>query len=88
MLGTALHAWLGPGYAAAALALVLTTGLMVTADAMHPPAVGTALSFAFRAGSGEGSLKLFGLAVGLVLVLVLLQRASARLLVRLARGPV
>lgn len=89
-IGAALHAWLGPGYVSVALALVLTIGLMVTANAMHPPAVGTALNFAFRAGSGENSLELFGLAVGLVLLLVLLQRASARLLGRLtyaARPP-
>ncbi|AMJ68162.1 hypothetical protein AXW84_12595 [Hymenobacter sp. PAMC 26628] len=76
---------LGPAYAAAAGALVLTIGLMVTADAMHPPAVATALNFAFRAGTGEGNLLLFGPAVGLVAVLVLLQRGSVWLLARVAR---
>lgn len=60
--------------------LVLTIGLMVAADAMHPPAVATALNFAFRAGTGEGNLLLFGLAVGLVVGLV--QRGSAWLLAR------
>ncbi|MGI4887017.1 MAG: HPP family protein [Janthinobacterium lividum] len=85
VLGTALHAWLGPGYAAAAGALVLTIALMVATNTMHPPAVATALNFAFRAGTGEGNLLLFGLAVGLVAVLVLLQRGSAWLLARFAR---
>ncbi|OWP63134.1 HPP family protein [Hymenobacter amundsenii] len=82
-IGYSLHALLGSGYAAAALAMVLTIGLMVLLNVMHPPAVGTALSFAFRAGEGEGNLLLFGLAVGLVVVLVLLQRGSGYLLGRL-----
>ena len=80
--GSGLHAWLGPGYLSAALALVGIIGLMIAADAMHPPAVATALNFAFRAGSGEGNLALFGLAVGLVLVLLAVQRGSAYLLRR------
>jgi len=82
VLGYGLHAWLGPGYLSAALALVGIIGLMITTDTMHPPAVATALNFAFRAGSGEGSLVLFGLAVGLVLVLLAVQRGSAYLLRR------
>lgn len=82
VLGYGLHAWLGPGYLSAALALVSIIGLMITTDTMHPPAVATALNFAFRAGSGEGSLVLFGLAVGLVLVLLAVQRGSAYLLRR------
>ena len=81
-LGAALHAWLGPGYPAAALALVGIIVIMLGANAMHPPAVGTALSFAFRAGAGEGNLLLFALAVGLVLVLLAVQRGSAYLLRR------
>lgn len=82
VLGYGLHAWLGPGYLSAALALVGIIGLMILTDTMHPPAVATALNFAFRAGSGEGSLVLFGLAVGLVLVLLAVQRGSAYLLRR------
>lgn len=82
-LGTGLHALLGPGYASAALALLLVIGLMIFADAMHPPAVATALNFAFRAGAGEGNLLLFGLAVGLVVVLLAVQRGTAYVLGRL-----
>jgi CBS-domain-containing membrane protein len=82
VLGYGLHAWLGAGYPSAALALVGIIGLMITTNTMHPPAVGTALNFAFRAGRGEGSLALFGLAVGLVLVLLAVQRGSAYLLRR------
>jgi CBS-domain-containing membrane protein len=86
-LGAGLHAWLGPGYAAAALALVSIIAVMLVFKAMHPPAVGTALSFAFHAGTGEGSLPLFGLAVGLVLVLLVVQRGSAYLLRRFTPIP-
>ncbi|SDM24523.1 HPP family protein [Catalinimonas alkaloidigena] len=39
---------IGPNYWAASLAMLLTIVLMVSVDAMHPPAVSTALSFAFR----------------------------------------
>lgn len=79
VLGFGLHALLGPGYLGAALALVGIIGVMILTNTMHPPAVATALNFAFRAGTGEGSLALFGLAVGLVLVLLAVQRGSAYL---------
>lgn len=84
LLGYGFHAWLGPGYSSAALALLSIIALMVATNAMHPPAVATALNFAFRAGSGEGNLALFGLAVGLVLVLLAVQRGSAYLVRRFA----
>ncbi|CAN5570124.1 hypothetical protein BH18VER1_BH18VER1_07300 [soil metagenome] len=42
---------LGPGYAAAAAAMLATITLMIGLDAVHPPAVSSSLSFAFRAGS-------------------------------------
>jgi len=82
VLGAGFHAVLGPGYASAALALVSVIAVMIVTNTMHPPAVATALNFAFRAGSGEGSLALFGLAVGLVLVLLAVQRGSAYLVRR------
>jgi CBS-domain-containing membrane protein len=81
-LGFGLHALLGPGYLSAALALVGIIGVMILTNTMHPPAVATALNFAFRAGAGEGNLALFGLAVGLVLVLLAVQRGSAYLVRR------
>ncbi|RZL06739.1 MAG: HPP family protein [Hymenobacter sp.] len=82
VLGFGFHAWLGPGYLGAALALVSVIGVMILTNTMHPPAVATALNFAFRAGTGEGNLALFGLAVGVVLVLLAVQRGSAYLLRR------
>ena len=71
----------GEGYLAASVAMIATIVLMVLADAMHPPAVSTALGFAFRANS-ESNLVLFSLAVGLIAVLVVLQKSSVWLLKR------
>lgn len=73
-----MQALLGPSDFSAALALLLIIGRLVLA-------VATALNFAFRAGSGEGNLLLFSLAVGLVVVLVAVQRGSAYVLARLTR---
>ncbi|HYC89078.1 MAG TPA: HPP family protein, partial [Thermoanaerobaculia bacterium] len=58
--------------------------LMIVVDAVHPPAVATALAFAFRTGD-ERNLVLFALAVGLVVVLVLTEAATLAVLARLRR---
>jgi len=83
--GFGFHYLLGPGYVSAALAMVLVIGLMIVLDATHPPAVSTALSFAFQGGK-ESNLLLFLFAVGLVAVLVGLQRISVYVLRRLTQG--
>lgn len=71
----------GPVYAAAATAMVLTIALMVLLDVVHPPAVATALAFALRSGP-ESNLLLFSLAVGIVAILVALERLSLWILAR------
>jgi CBS-domain-containing membrane protein len=73
---------LGAGYMAAATAMLATIALMIVFDVVHPPAVSTCLSFAFRSGS-ENNLLLFGLAVGLIVILLLLERTSLWILARL-----
>lgn len=83
-LGWAALALLGPGYAAGAAAMVATIALMIAADAVHPPAVSTALSFALGTG-GARPLALFALALAVTAALVLLQQAAVRLLARLTR---
>jgi CBS-domain-containing membrane protein len=75
---------LGAGYWASAAAMIATIVLMIICDAVHPPAVATALSFAFRAGP-ESNLLLFGLAVSLVVLLILLERSSLWMLARVHR---
>lgn len=85
-VGYGAHALLGAGYWSGAAAMGLSIGLMVLLDAVHPPAVSTALGFAFK-GENESNLLLFGAAVALVALLVGLQRASAWLLRRLGPAP-
>jgi len=81
LLGYAANAVGGPGYVAAGCAMILTIVLMIVLDTVHPPAVATALGFALKAGP-ESNVLLFSLAVGMIAVLVVLQRASLWLLVR------
>ena len=89
-IGAAVVGWIafvafGPGYSAAAVAMLVTIALMIVADVVHPPAVSTSLSFAFRAGS-DSNLLLFALAVGMVALLVVIERASLWLLARSSRS--
>ncbi len=66
---------LHPGYFAAAGAMIVVIFAMVALDAVHPPAVATALSFAFVPVVFK-SVALFVLAVALVALLVALQKKA------------
>lgn len=83
-VGLVFFLLLGPGYDAAGISMVLTIVLMIVLDAVHPPAVSTSLSFALRAGD-ESNLVLFGLAVGITALLVVLERAALWMLARYSR---
>jgi CBS-domain-containing membrane protein len=80
-IGLLAYLLLGAGYASGATAMVITIVLMIVLDVVHPPAVATSLSFAFRAGN-ENNLVLFGLAVGMVALLVGLERFALWMLAR------
>jgi CBS-domain-containing membrane protein len=69
----------GSGYLSAGIGMVVTIVLMILLDAMHPPAVATSLSFALRAGN-ESNLVLFGLALGITVMLVVIERLALWLL--------
>lgn len=84
VVGFLLFAMVGPGYTSAGLAMVVTIIVMVVLDAVHPPAVATAMSFALRAEDASHVL-LFGLALGITAGLVVLQRAAVWTLARLQR---
>ncbi len=71
----------GPGYIAGASAMIAAIFLMILFDVVHPPAVSTALTFAFLSGT-ENSIVLFGLALSMISVLVVLQRLMLWLLMR------
>ncbi|HVE72025.1 MAG TPA: HPP family protein [Thermoanaerobaculia bacterium] len=84
VLGFIAFAVIGPSYAAGASAMVAAIARIIVVDAVHPPAVATALAFAFRTGD-ERNLVLFALAVALVVVLVLTEAATLAVLARLRR---
>ena len=82
VLGLGASRLLGLGYGAAAVAMAATILLMVVLDVVHPPAVSTSLGFAFRTG-GESDLVIFALALGVMVVLVAMQRVAVWALARL-----
>lgn len=83
-IGLVMYLLLGPGYASGGLAMVVTIVLMIVVDVVHPPAVATSISFAFRAGN-ESNLLLFVMALSIIVGLVLLQRGLMWLLTRLQK---
>jgi CBS-domain-containing membrane protein len=84
VLGWGMYALLGPGPLSGGAAMVLTITVMILLDAVHPPAVSTSLSFAFRAGD-QTNLVLFLMAVAMVAILVVLERYALWLLARFHR---
>ncbi len=74
-IGLVTYLIFGPGYVSAGSAMVVFIVLMILFDAVHPPAVSTSLSFAFRAGN-ESNLVLFGLAVGITAILVAIEELT------------
>lgn len=79
VLGWVTYWTMGPGYLSAGTAMVGTILLMILVDAVHPPAVATAMGFALRAGEAS-NLVLFGLALGITVVLVVLQRVAVKVI--------
>ena len=75
LIGLGVHLVLGPGYWAGGVSMLLAITLMILLDAVHPPAVSTALAFAFRAGR-ESNLLIFALAVGVTVVLLGIERIT------------
>lgn len=73
LIGIGVIKLIGPGYTSAMLAMVLAIFFMVLLNVMHPPAVSTALTFAFATGK---TMPLFLIALGLLIVLVIIQKVS------------
>ncbi|MBD0346628.1 MAG: HPP family protein [Coleofasciculus sp. Co-bin14] len=74
-VGLVMYLILGPGYVSGGSAMVITIVLMILLDVVHPPAVSTSLSFAFRAGN-ETNLVLFGLSVAITALLVIMEQLT------------
>ena len=85
LAGWAAHVALGDGVAAMSAALVTTVVVMILADAVHPPAAGTALAFALR-DQFSSALGLFALAVAMVALLVVVEVVLLRVFRRLVRS--
>lgn len=84
LTGTLSHLIFGDGYLSAGVAMIVLVVAMVLLNAVHPPAVSTALAFAFRQ-SAESNLLLFELSLLVVVLLVALQRGATWLLARLQK---
>lgn len=82
IIGLCTYLVIGPGYLSGGTAMIAVIILMILADAVHPPAVSTALSFALRSGD-ESNVILFGLAVGITAMLVILETTTLWLLARM-----
>lgn len=74
----------GNGYVAASVSMIIAIVVMILAHAMHPPAVSTALLFAFQPAK-PNVLLLFLLAVVLLVLLVILQKASLWIIERMEK---
>ena len=79
LIGVGVLKLVGPGYTAALISMVISITFMILLNVMHPPAVSTALTFAFEKGK---TLPLFFIAVGMLIVLIILQKISVWLLNR------
>ena len=84
LIGWATYVGLGSGYLSGGAAMVITIVVMILFDALHPPAVATAMAFALRSGEAS-NLVLFALAVGITAVLVVMERLALWLLARVER---
>lgn len=74
-LGIGASVLLGPGYAAGSIAMTATILMLIVLNIVHPPAVSTALAFAFIPAK-ERTVLLFVVAVVLITLLVILQRTA------------
>lgn len=73
-LGVGAALLLGPGYVAGAVAMPATIAALVVARATHPPAIATALGFAFF--ERRDQVGLFLVALLILVALVVLQRLA------------
>jgi CBS-domain-containing membrane protein len=87
IFGLAAAMALGAGYVAGAVAMVVTIIVLILFDIVHPPAVSTALAFAF-VSTRDRVLVIFLVALVLIAALVLLQRVAVLTLGRIERSVV
>lgn len=81
IIGYVIYRLIGPGYIPAALSMIAIVLLMIFTKAMHPPAVASALNFAFQRTKPD-TLSLFLFALLLLVILIVLQKVSLWLITR------
>lgn len=84
LIGFIIYIIVGPGYLSAAISMIIAIAVMLAAKAMHPPAVSSALIFAFEY-TRVNTLLMFFSAVALLIILIGLQKASLWLIRRSER---
>jgi CBS-domain-containing membrane protein len=75
VIGFLIFILIGPGYLSAAVSMIIVIIVMIWTKAMHPPAVSSAMIFAFQY-TKPNTLMLFMMAVLLLVMLIVLQKAS------------
>jgi CBS-domain-containing membrane protein len=75
LIGYLIYLLIGAGYLAATISMIISITVMIVTRSMHPPAVSTALVFAFQYKEAN-VVMMFVLAVLLLVILIVLQRAS------------
>lgn len=75
LIGYLIYLLLGPGYLSAAISMIIVIVVMIWTKAMHPPAVSSAMIFAFQY-TKPNTLMLFMMAVLLLVMLIVLQKVS------------
>lgn len=86
LVGVLTSLLLGPGYAAAALGMVVTILILIGLEIMHPPAISTVFGFAFVRLQGH-VVPTFLLALLIIASLAVLQPLATRILRHIeARG--
>ena len=73
LIGFCILKLIGSGYTSALLAMIISIAFMIVFNVMHPPAVSTALTFAFESGK---ALPLFLIALALLVILIVLEKVS------------
>lgn len=84
VVGIGASMLLGSGYVAGAVAMAITIFLLIVLDIVHPPAISTALAFAFVA-TKDKVLLLFLVAIVMISILAILQRTALFTLRRIER---
>lgn len=81
LTGFLIYLIFGHGFLAASISVIVAITIMLLLHALHPPAVSTALIFAFETGKVNTLLLFFG-AIILLVILIILQKTTMWLITK------